>query len=237
MEQVAEIYAAAGPGGTCGLRRAFFDDLRVADAGHRRLFQEWFRRCCLPPGDQEGPPAAERLAPGARAAAEAPRGPPPPAAPGGPAGRPRPSAGCPSREAPAGGGFRGWLLEADASGELARAYLEVAEAHYDTPEQVVRLYTSAATPATWSPLFFEDLGVREAHRPAFSDWLAAHRGASTPRQTMAPEIDLEKLLRQGVSSGVASGVSLSKALLSEREWPEACDAATPRRCRRGHSRW
>lgn len=74
--------------------------------------------------------------------------------------------------------FEQWLLEVDPSGGVCDVYLTTVLQHYDTPEQIVRLYSETHTSGLWSPLFFDDLGIRCEHRCFFDRWLASLHEAS-----------------------------------------------------------
>ncbi|CAE8619323.1 unnamed protein product, partial [Polarella glacialis] len=77
--------------------------------------------------------------------------------------------------------------EMDPSGLLLEEYCATLQENYDTPEQVLRLYTEALVPGVWNPMFFEDCGVvRPEHQTLFAMWLSAARGRpSSPKDELA----------------------------------------------------
>ncbi|CAE8649844.1 unnamed protein product, partial [Polarella glacialis] len=77
--------------------------------------------------------------------------------------------------------------EMDPSGLLLEEYCATLQENYDTPEQVLRLYTEALVPGVWNPMFFEDCGVvRPEHQTLFATWLSAARGRpSSPTDELA----------------------------------------------------
>jgi len=165
VEQVIELYSIHGDGERSLLNPAFFKDVSIIDEDHRRLFEAWAMKNCLSPEERtagrscHGPPVLQSA----------------PANLGGAA-----SDGANGASSAAVASMQKWLLEVDKSGILLQKYLEPLLERYDTPEQVVRLYTQSRASTTWEEQFFVDACIDDSHWLLFDNWLATAQAETSP---------------------------------------------------------